>query len=806
MTQVAPSTAIEMIFHPNRWSNALLYLPFDSSASNSASAVLGAASYSGGLIFDTGCKIGTGAVQIAEATKNWVHNPSFEVNVTDFWTAANVTACQVADARVGNNCVQITGNDVSSDNHLNVTYTGSFAACTQITISGWCKVDSDFTPSDGRGLTITAYDGNGVDYAGHSSDQIDTSQVGVWQFLSVSWQLRDDHTHFLLRLYLGEQDPTKYCYWDGIQVEAKSYYTPYCDGSLGEGHAWAGTAHNSTSTRGESILVNDHPVGAVDTLTVAWWYNAYSKDNQDSDNNNMLNISSGTQDAGGRIFISRNIANASATAYTPYFGFIRTGCVLVPMPTSGCVIPEGEWHHYTLTASGLTTASPWAKMYLDGVFIGSATAGFDIDMNGGEYMIGNYSGYTHYSVNGWIDEFLLFGHVLTADEISGMYTAQSGGHSFKSSGGIWTDVSTDVIKDVRVDYGIRETGPLDRVGSVGTLNIALRNDDLNSDGSLGYYSPDHANARDSFDVGTDVRVKIAYSGSTRYKWRGKIDDVIPVPGKYGPRKTKITAVDWFDIAAKSKVALQGIQFNVSADTGLDSLVTSMSNLPPASSLAAGQDSFPTIFDSSRDESTAVTTEFHRLVMSELGYLYLRGTCDIGSELVFEDRHTRAKYGAAAASMGDTCLIALDLDRSSRNIFNKVKVEVSPREIDASASVLFTLQSTPLVAQSGSIIIEGRYTDPVQRGTLRIGGASMVDSASDTDYKMWTASDGSGTDLTGNFSVTACYGGNTVRYEISNDGTQAGYITLLQARGRAVAIREPSISEKVDQDSIAVRMR
>ena len=68
------------------------------------------------------------------------------------------------------------------------------------------------------------------------------------------------------------------------------------------------------------------------------------------------------------------------------------------------------------------------------------------------------------------------------------------------------------------------------------------------------------------------------------------------------------------------------------------------------------------------------------------------------------------------------MLKLDADRTTRNIFNKVKVEVNPREIDASASVLYTLQSVPLIPVSGSLVIEGRYTDPVQRGTLRVGGA------------------------------------------------------------------------------------
>jgi hypothetical protein len=197
----------------------------------------------------------------------------------------------------------------------------------------------------------------------------------------------------------------------------------------------------------------------------------------------------------------------------------------------------------------------------------------------------------------------------------------------------------------------------------------------------------------------------------------------------------------------------------------------------------------------------VKTELSRLVLSELGYLYLKGDADGGGRLIFEDRHTRSKYGSAAASISGS-LMAMSIDRSTGEVYNKVKAEVNPREIDASASVLFTLQSTPSVAASGSAVIEGRYTDPVQRGTLRVGGASMVTTASNTDYQMWTGSDASGTDLTSKFTVSTCYGGNSVRYEISNDGTDTGYITLLQARGKAIAIKEPSISEQSDSTSIS----
>ena len=36
---------------------------------------------------------------------------------------------------------------------------------------------------------------------------------------------------------------------DALQIEYKPYATPYADGDMGEGYAWTGTAHASTSTR-----------------------------------------------------------------------------------------------------------------------------------------------------------------------------------------------------------------------------------------------------------------------------------------------------------------------------------------------------------------------------------------------------------------------------------------------------------------------------------------------------------------------------------------------------------------------------
>jgi hypothetical protein len=50
-------------------------------------------------------------------------------------------------------------------------------------------------------------------------------------------------------------DDTVHTYYvDALQVEEKGYATTYCDGSLGVGYSWSGTAHASTSTRLDSYL------------------------------------------------------------------------------------------------------------------------------------------------------------------------------------------------------------------------------------------------------------------------------------------------------------------------------------------------------------------------------------------------------------------------------------------------------------------------------------------------------------------------------------------------------------------------
>src|SRR5262245_8745037 len=120
---------------------------------------------------------------------------------------------------------------------------------------------------------------------------------------------------------------------------------------------------------------------------------------------------------------------------------------------------------------------------------------------------------------------------------------------------VWVDVTRDVRADtpIRLEYGIQGTSPTDRVASTGTLTFSLDNSEANSQGPLGPCSPNPANVRAGFGLGIGVRLAITYDDVPRYKWRGTLDAIQPVPGIAGTRRVQCVAVDWMDEAAKARL-------------------------------------------------------------------------------------------------------------------------------------------------------------------------------------------------------------------------------------------------------------
>jgi hypothetical protein len=80
---------------------------------------------------------------------------------------------------------------------------------------------------------------------------------------------------------------------------------------------------------------------------------------------------------------------------------------------------------------------------------------------------------------------------------------------------------------------------------------------------------------------------------------------------------------------------------------------------------------------------------------------------------------------------------------------------------------------------------------------------MVTPVATTDYLFNSAEDGSGSNLTGDLTVTATYGANGVDYSIVNGGVSNGYVTFLQARGKGIYTYNPVDKDFDYTDGIAI---
>lgn len=173
-------------------------------------------------------------------------------------------------------------------------------------------------------------------------------------------------------------------------------------------------------------------------------------------------------------------------------------------------------------------------------------------------------------------------------------------------------------------------------------------------------------------------------------------------------------------------------------------------------------------------------------------------------LVVEGRYSR-KDQALATVDGDDAIFNVGIDAvqlsHGKYYYNTIKTVTYPREVDATAtSVLFTLNRYVAIDAGATVTVTGRFVDPDQEA-ISVSGIDMVTPVATTDYLFNTASDGSGSDITADLSVTATYGTNGVEYEFTNNNAGIGYVTFLQARGKGVYTYRPVEYEKNNSSEV-----
>lgn len=178
-------------------------------------------------------------VLVPEATTNLIQNPSFEqpgTNPMFRWVSANLSAY-----------VRNTNNPPFGVYNVRLTPTAD----------PWAGIFTTIALTNGIMYTFSAYvlGAVGVPYSLYFTDnagslvgtRTNVVGIGAWFRHQVGYTAAASANH---RVYVvrGDAADTSYFYVDGAQVEAKPAMTTYCDGTQA-GCAWAGVAHDSTSSR-----------------------------------------------------------------------------------------------------------------------------------------------------------------------------------------------------------------------------------------------------------------------------------------------------------------------------------------------------------------------------------------------------------------------------------------------------------------------------------------------------------------------------------------------------------------------------
>lgn len=389
--------------------------------------------------------------------------------------------------------------------------------------------------------------------------------------------------------------------------------------------------------------------------------------------------------------------------------------------------------------------------------------------------------------------------------------------------GSWVDLSADVRQDPAPKFsrGIQGNKIDDRVADPGRLTFSLNNSAANSAGLVGYYSPGHTNCLTGWTTSLPVRLTFAFDTWSIVKWYGHIepDGIKPYPGIYDDRRVDVSCVDFMGRASRHRIELLTPQADLYASEAIEYVLDNMPErpldtdyYPEAASLL---DPMSAVFDVSGTETTAIS-EFQKIASSQRLYVYVRGknngetlstqlqhstsiplaTADVTDNLLLESGDNLLLENGSLLLLEQTAASALDgtdLQQGTEfsygaGLINFLTITTYPRRIDASAVVLWTMESATQLDAGESVTIRATYRDPTSQARVNcLEGTAPVAT---TDYAAYANSDGTGTNYTANLSVSVVFGSAEAEVTLTNTHASASFYTggediLFQLRGKGI---------------------
>ncbi len=370
----------------------------------------------------------------------------------------------------------------------------------------------------------------------------------------------------------------------------------------------------------------------------------------------------------------------------------------------------------------------------------------------------------------------------------------------------WTNLGQTGDRDVEsaagwvVRRGIPGGGPDDNVAQTGTFTFTLNNSTGNSARTLGYYSPYHASKRTGWGLGIRCRLRLVdpATSTARTRFMGRIDAIDPVPGSKRERAVRVTAVDWIDEAARwALTASVGEQAGKSWDQVVTNILAAMPFQPTSTSFDVGAETYPYVLDASQLGSQTALEEFKKLSDSERGLIYVKAD----GTLKAEGRHARMIVSTTSWTLTESDMQNVSLPSTRAEIINAIRVTTHPKVVDIAATTLiYTMAAALLVPSGQTITFTAPYRDPTT-GEF-IGATSVQPQVAGTDYVANRSSDGSGTSMTADFTVTVTAIGSGAQFTVTNANVSAGYLTVNRLFGKGIYDRGTVQSEARDAVSVA----
>jgi hypothetical protein len=285
-----------------------------------------------------------------------------------------------------------------------------------------------------------------------------------------------------------------------------------------------------------------------------------------------------------------------------------------------------------------------------------------------------------------------------------------------------------------------------------------------------------------------------YSTVTRTRTHGYwwIRDIKPAGGTKGRRQTQIRGEGFLGRASKVPVDVP-IQLDKTADQIIDACLAAGGLYPPGfsgywllglpsqselgestrlgstsvySTLDTGISMFPYAMDNN-EEGSSLYAALRLVAESEMGRVFI----DRDGTVVLWNRHHLTKTTELYESFSDSMF---DLKYSyGDGIVNDVTIEHNPRELDETGTpTLATVDKAIKVKAGETKTVSLRYEDG---NNNRISTTDPVTPVATTDYTAHVADDGTGTDLTGSFTITPTYAAQSVKWAVANGSASDGHL-------------------------------